>query len=90
MVLNWTTWAESEVAVWPAMEQVDRQAAIERALRDVLEPRPFHGMTRYPYGPEESYPLTPARWAVMERYDTRVVAEPLPPLELRATAERGR
>jgi len=67
-----------------------KEMDVNSASPDVLEPRPFHGMTRYPYGPEESYPLTPARRAVMERYDTRVVAEPLPPLELRATAERGR
>ena len=47
-------------------------------------------MTRYPYGPGESYPLTPERRAVIERYDTRVVAFPLPPLELRATSARAR
>ncbi|PYQ07438.1 MAG: hypothetical protein DMF83_09615 [Acidobacteria bacterium] len=67
-----------------------KEMDVNSASPDVLEPLPFHGMTRYPYGPGESYPLTPERRAVIERYDTRVVAFPLPPLELRATSARGR
>ena len=67
-----------------------KEMDVNSASPDVLEPLPFHGMTRYPYGPDESYPLTPERRAVIERYNTRVVAFPLPPLELRATSARGR
>jgi Flp pilus assembly protein TadD len=47
---------------------------------DELGPLPFHAMTRYPYGDEQSYPLTPERLEYMERYNTRVVSEPLPRL----------
>ncbi len=68
----------------------NKEMDVNSASPDALEPRPFHGMTRYPYGPEESYPMTPERRAVIDRYDTRVVAFPLPPLELSATSARGR
>ena len=67
-----------------------KEMDVNSASPDVLEPLPFHGMTRYPYGPEQSYPMTPERRAVIERYNTRVVAFPLPPLELSATSARGR
>jgi hypothetical protein len=49
---------------------------------DTLDPLPFHGMTKYPYGPGESYPDTPAHRDYLARYNTRVVSGPLPPLEL--------
>ncbi len=48
---------------------------------DFAAPLPFHTMTRYPYGPDESYPLTPERQRYIERYNTRVVGKSLPPLE---------
>jgi len=67
-----------------------KEMDVNSASPDVLAPLPFHGMTRYPYGPDESYPMTPERRAVIDRYNTRVVAFPLPPLELRATSARGR
>jgi hypothetical protein len=67
-----------------------KEMDVNSASPDVLGPLPFHGMTRYPYGADESYPLTPERRAVIERYNTRVVAVPLPPLELRLTSARGR
>jgi hypothetical protein len=67
-----------------------KEMDVNSASPDVLEPLPFHGMTCYPYGPEQSYPLTPERRAVMERYNTRVVAFPLPALELRLSSARGR
>jgi hypothetical protein len=41
-------------------------------------------MSRYPYEPPEAYPLTPAHRAYLERYNTRVVARPLPPLDVAA------
>jgi len=66
-----------------------KEMDVNSARPYALEPLPFHGMTRYPYGADESFPLTPARQAVIDRYDTRVVAFPLPPLEL-ATSARGR
>ena len=36
-------------------------------------PLPFHGMTRYPYGPEESYPSDPAHQNYLKEYNTRMV-----------------
>jgi hypothetical protein len=44
-----------------------------------LEPLPFHGMTRYPYGPEEIFPRTRPT-GLMQRTRTRAVPRPLPPL----------
>jgi hypothetical protein len=36
-------------------------------------PLPFHGMTRYPYGSDESYPETPQLKAYHQKYNTREV-----------------
>ena len=38
-----------------------------------VEPLPFAGMSSYPYGNTESYPLTPANLDYLERYNTRKV-----------------
>ncbi|HYY42689.1 MAG TPA: hypothetical protein VE775_08170, partial [Pyrinomonadaceae bacterium] len=54
-----------------------KEMNIQSASPDVLAPLPFHAMTRYPYSAPEAYPLTPARAAYIERYNTRVVARPL-------------
>ena len=67
-----------------------KEMDVNSASPDALEPLPFHGMTRYPYGPDESYPLTAERRAVIERYNTRVVAAPLPPLVFVAKLKTGR
>ncbi len=37
-----------------------------------VEPLPFRGMTRYPYGPEEVYPLDERTVDYLSRYNTRV------------------
>ncbi len=39
-----------------------------------VEPLPFHGMSRYPYGPDEAYP----RPDVVERWHTRMIPRPEP------------
>ena len=54
-----------------------------------LAPMPFHAMTDYPYPAAESYPDTPAHREYAERYNTRVVAAPLPGL-FAGEAARGR
>jgi hypothetical protein len=59
-----------------------KEMDINSATPDQLGPLPFHGMTRYPYGPEQSYPWTPERRAWDLRYNTRLVSEPVPSLEL--------
>ncbi len=48
---------------------------------DFAAPLPFHKMTHYPYGPNETYPLTSERQRYIERYNTRVVGKSLPPME---------
>jgi len=63
-----------------------KEMDINSATPDAIGPLPFRAMSRYPYGPPETYPMTAERRAVMDRYNTRVVTAPLPPLEL-ATAE---
>ncbi len=40
---------------------------------DRVEPLPFHAQTRYPYGPEESYPDDDAHRRYLEEYQTRRV-----------------
>ena len=47
-------------------------------------------MTRYPYGPEESFPLTSELAEAMERYNTRVVGEELPSIDWTILAARVR
>ncbi len=59
-----------------------KEMDINSATPDTIGPLPFRAMTKYPYDPPESYPLTAERRALMERYNTRVVRDPLPPLEL--------
>jgi hypothetical protein len=61
---------------------------LNSASPDAVEPLPFHAMSRYPYGAPEAYPLTPERRAYLERYNTRVVARPVPPLDVRAAQGR--
>ena len=51
-----------------------KEMDINSASPDQVGPLPFHGMSRYPYPSSESYPLTPARRAYIDRYNTRVVS----------------
>ena len=58
-----------------------KEMDINSASPDQVGPLPFHGMTKYPYSAPESYPLTPERQAYIERYNTRVVATPVPSID---------
>lgn len=49
---------------------------------DQLAPLPFHGMSGYPYRPDEAYPSTDAHREYLDRYNTRIVPRTLPPLDL--------
>jgi Tfp pilus assembly protein PilF len=62
-----------------------KEMNIHSATPDALGPLPFHGMTRYPYSAPEEYPMTAARLAVMERYNTRLVVAPVAPIEVALT-----
>jgi len=46
------------------------------AFPETLEPLPFHGMSSYPYGPDEQYPDTEKTRDYRERYNTRVIRGP--------------
>jgi len=46
---------------------------LNTAHGQTVGPLPFHGMTSYPYGPEESYPSDPAHQKYLEEYNTRMV-----------------
>jgi len=50
-----------------------KEMDINSASPDQVLPLPFHGMTKYPYADPEVYPLTAARRAYIERYNTRVI-----------------
>ena len=64
-----------------------KEMDIHSASPDVLLPLPYHGMPSYPYGPPAAYPLTPARAAYLERYNTRVVRAPMARLETAPSPE---
>ncbi len=58
-----------------------KEMDINSASPDQITPLPFHGMTRYPYKAPEAYPMTAARRAYHEKYNTRIVAAPVPLIE---------
>jgi hypothetical protein len=59
-----------------------KEMNIRSATPDTVAPLPFHAMRRYPYGAGESYPDTPAHREYLARYNTRLVTQPVPSLEL--------
>jgi hypothetical protein len=58
-----------------------KEMDINSASPDAVAPLPFRGMSKYPYSPPEAYPLTRARRAYLERYNTRFVAAELPAID---------
>jgi tetratricopeptide (TPR) repeat protein len=58
-----------------------KEMDINSASPDQLSPFPFHGMTQYPYAFPEAYPLTDARRAYLERYNTRLVSSEVPSID---------
>jgi lipoprotein NlpI len=59
-----------------------KEMDINSASPDAVLPLPYHGMSRYPYPPEEAPAHVRAYTERLEREDTRVVVRPLQPLEL--------
>jgi hypothetical protein len=60
-----------------------KEMDIASASPHTVEPLPFHGMRRYPYGADERYPSTAAHLDYRTRYNTRIVSRALRQLELR-------
>ena len=58
-----------------------KEMDINSASPDLVAPLPFHAMKSYPYSKKESYPMTRAHLAYIERYNTRLVRSPLPPID---------
>jgi cytochrome c-type biogenesis protein CcmH/NrfG len=58
-----------------------KEMNIRSATPDAIAPLPFHSMRRYPYGADEHYPRSRAHAAYRARYNTRVVASPVPSLD---------
>ncbi|MCH7473602.1 MAG: VCBS repeat-containing protein [Gemmatimonadetes bacterium] len=53
-----------------------KDADLNTATGDAVLPLPFHGMTRYPYGPDETYPTDDAGRDFVSTYNTRWVTTP--------------
>ncbi len=58
-----------------------KEMDINSASPDDIYPLPFHGMTKYPYARPVVYPLTEARRAYLERYNTRIVTSQVPSID---------
>lgn len=54
-----------------------KDADLNTATGQTVGPLPFHGMSEYPYGPEERYPDDSLHRRYLEEYNTRLV-EPRP------------
>lgn len=63
-----------------------KEMNIRSATPDVLGPLPFHGMTKYPYGPGEHYPMDAAHRAYWSTYNTRIVPRVVPSIDASAAA----
>jgi hypothetical protein len=55
-----------------------KEMDVNSASPDIVDPLPFHRMSRYPYGPVERYPEGPAYLAYRARYNTRRVLKMVP------------
>jgi hypothetical protein len=63
-----------------------KEMDITSASPHTVEPLPFHGMRRYPYGLDQHYPRTAAHLEYLAHYNSRIVSKAFPPLE--TSAER--
>jgi tetratricopeptide (TPR) repeat protein len=54
-----------------------KEMDINSGSPDQVMPLPYHGMKRYPYSATDAYPMTEARRAYIEKYNTRIVASPV-------------
>jgi tetratricopeptide (TPR) repeat protein len=67
-----------------------KEMDINSASPDQVSPLPFHAMTKYPYADPEAYPMTAARRAYIDRYNTRLVTAEIPSIDTVLTLVGGR
>ena len=65
-----------------------KEMDINSASPDQVSPLPFHGMTKYPYAEPEAYPMTSARRAYIDKYNTRRVTAEVPSIDTVLTNAR--
>ena len=58
-----------------------KEMDINSGSPDAVLPLPFKGMTKYPYGPDERFPMTAEKLRIYEEYTTRSHTKPLSPIE---------
>ncbi|HSS20456.1 MAG TPA: FG-GAP-like repeat-containing protein [Pyrinomonadaceae bacterium] len=58
-----------------------KEMDINSASPDQVAPFPFHGMSKYPCPDTEKYPMTEARRAYFENYNTRLVTSEVPSID---------
>jgi hypothetical protein len=58
-----------------------KEMDINSASPDQVSPLPFHGMSRYPYADTERYPMTAARRAYLDKYNTRLITNEVPSID---------
>jgi hypothetical protein len=66
-----------------------KEMDINSAIPDQVSPLPFHGMTRYPYTDPEKFPMTAARRAYFDKYNTRLVTAEIPSIDTVLTNTTG-
>lgn len=58
-----------------------KEMDINSGSPDAVLPLPFKGMTSYPYGPGERFPMTTEKLRLYDEYTTRTASRALPPIE---------
>jgi hypothetical protein len=66
-----------------------KEMDINSASPDQVSPLPFHSMTKYPYADPEVYPLTAARRAYIDEYNTRLVTAEIPSIDTLLSLTKG-
>jgi hypothetical protein len=66
-----------------------KEMDINSASPDAVAPLPFHGMKSYPYGASQSPAMSRLRRDYIKRYNTRIVAAPVPKIETEFAEKRS-
>ena len=59
-----------------------KEMDLNSASPDELDPLPFHGMKQYPYLPADAPSRDASYREYLDRFNTRAIKKPLPPIEL--------